>query len=201
MQISVIVAHPSRESYNQALARAIESRLRAANHAVIFHDLHGESFDPVYDASELRREAKLPPLVEQHCSELEKADGLVLVHPNFWSRPPAMMSGWVDRVLRPGRAYRFVPDGRGGARPEGLLGLRGVLVINTSNTPPEKEIQILGDPLEVHWRKVVFGLCGVSNVVRRNFGPVIVSTPEQRSEWLREAESLALGLFAPNEGK
>jgi putative NADPH-quinone reductase len=95
-----------------------------------------------------------------------------------------MICGWVDRVLRPGRAYRFIPDGQGGARPEGLLKLKTALVFTTANTPDEKEKAFYGDPLETHWGKVVFGLCGVPRFCRRNFASVIVSTPDQRAAWL-----------------
>ena len=27
------------------------------------------------------------------------ADGIVVVHPNWWGQPPAILKGWVDRVL------------------------------------------------------------------------------------------------------
>lgn len=45
------------------------------------------------------------------------------------------------------------------------------------------------DPIEVHWREVVFGLCGVTNGIRRSFSPVLISTPAQRAAWLAEAET------------
>lgn len=186
MNVSVIVSHPNSGSFNHALANTCADSFRAQGHAVSFHDLHAEGFDPVYGVGESVRDAVLPPLVLKHVEEIEKADALVLVHPNFWSRPPAMMCGWADRVLRAGRAYRFVPDGKGGARPEGLLKLKFALVVNTANTPQEREVAALGDPLAQHWGKVVFGLCGVSRVERMVFSPVIVSTPEQRANWLGE---------------
>lgn len=191
MKVSVILSHPTKGSLNHALAEAACAAARQAGAEVFFHDLHAEGFDPVFGADEARRDAVLPPQVAGHVDELGQADGLVLVHPNYWSRPPAMLCGWTDRVIRPGRAYRFVSDGKGGGRPEGLLKLKFVLVINTSNTPPEIEQKALGDPLEVHWKKVVFGLVGVSNVVRRNYGPVIVSTADMRAQWLAETRELA----------
>ena len=58
------------------------------------------------------------------------------------------------------------------------------MVFNTANTPQEKEVELYGDPLETLWRKVVFGLCGVRQVHRQNFTPVILSTPEQRRAWI-----------------
>lgn len=198
MNVSVILAHPKPGSFNHAIAQTARETLSALGHRVCFHDLQAEGFDPVYTAAELEREAVLPPVVARHVEEVCAADGLVVVHPNYWSRPPAILCGWVDRVLRPGRAYRFVPDGQGGARPEGLLRARAALVFNTANTPQEEEARF-GDPLEVHWRKVVFGLCGVPRVYRRNFSPVITSTPEQRQAWLGEV-TRAVREYLPGEG-
>ena len=185
MKVSIILGHPSSGSFNHAIANTAAETLRARGASVTLHDLYAEQFDPVYTAAELPRDAVLPPVIEQHCREIDEADGIVIVHPNYWSRPPAMLCGWVDRVLRAGRAYRFVPDGKGGARPEGLLKLKAALVFTTANTPDEVDRSVYGDPLEIHWAKVVFGLCGVP-VVRRSFSSVIVSKPEQRAAWLDE---------------
>lgn len=189
MKVSVLLAHPAPGSFNHAIADVVVSTLREPGHSVRFHDLYAEGFDPLTTAGELARDAVLPPLVERHCREIESAEGLVIVHPNWWSAPPAILRGWVDRVLRAGRAYRFVPDGQGGARCEGLLPVRVGVVFNTSNTPQEKELELLGDPLETHWIKVVFGLCGVRRTYRRNFSSVILSTPEERKRWLEEVRS------------
>ena len=186
MNVSLILGSPKPESFNHAIARAAVETLRTLGHQVGYHDLYAESFDPVFTAAELERDAALPPVLARHVDEVCAADGLIIVHPNYWSRPPAIVCGWEDRVLRAGRAYQFVPDGQGGAKPVGLLKARVGLVFNTANTPQEKEEALFGDPLEVHWRRVVFPLCGVPTVFRRNFSPMIVSTPDQRAAWLAE---------------
>ena len=185
VKVSIILGHPSPGSFNHAIATAAAEVLRARGAAVTLHDLYAERFDPVYTAAELPRDAVLPPEIERHCHEIGEADGVVIVHPNYWGRPPAMVCGWVDRVIRAGRAYRFVPDGKGGARPEGLLKLKTAVVFTTANTPDDVDRALYGDPLELHWTKVVFGLCGVP-CVRRSFSSVIISKPEQRAAWLAE---------------
>jgi putative NADPH-quinone reductase len=190
MNVLVILAHPVPGSFNHAIAGEAEAALRARGHSVVLRDLCAEGFDPLMPGAEFAKNAVLPAEIERHCQAVERADLLVVVHPNWWSAPPAILRGWVDRVLRPGRAYEFVPDGQGGAKPVGLLKARVGVVFNTANTPQEKEESLFGDPLEVHWRKVVFALCGVSRVIRRNFSPVITSTPEQRSEWLEEVRRI-----------
>ena len=194
MRMSLILCHHNSGSFNHALAKACADQLSGAGHEVALHDLHAEFFDPIFGADEHKRDAVLPPLVAKHVEEISQAEGLVIVHPNFWCRPPAMLCGWVDRVLRPGRAYQFVPDGKGGARPQGLLKLRFAAVITTANTPPEKELELYGDPIDLHWRKIVFGMCGVPRVERFAIAPVITSTEEQRRSWLVDTSAAVLAL-------
>ncbi len=195
MKVSIIVAHPTPNSFNHAIARLVAQTLAARGHTPVLHDLYAERFDPIFLTPEIDRDTALPPAIEEHCREICSVDGVVIVHPNYWSSPPAILRGWVDRVLRAGRAYEFVEDGKGGAEPVGLLKAKVGVVFNTANTPQEVEEQVFGDPLEIHWMKVVFGLCGVKTTYRRNFAPIITSTPEQREQWLEEVKSAVERLF------
>ncbi len=197
MNVSIILGHPTPGSFNHAVAATAAAALHSNGHTVLFHDLYAEKFDPLMTSSEIARDAVLPPTIERHCQEIVAVDGIIIVHPNWWSQPPAIVRGWTDRVLRPGRAYQFVPDGRGGAKSVGLLKAAVGMVFNTANTPQEQEEALLGDPLEILWRKVVFGLCGVPTVFRRNFSPVIVSTPDQRRQWLHETGEAVSAHFPP----
>ncbi len=90
------------------------------------------------------------------------------------------MKGWIDRVLRPGVAYAFLPGDGGEGVPVGLLKPMRALVFNTSNTPTQREQDVFGDPLERLWRDCVsaFAVCGVT---RRMFSVICTSTPEQRA--------------------
>jgi putative NADPH-quinone reductase len=195
MNVSIILGHPRPDSLNHALAAAAADAAREAGHAVRLHDLQAEGFDPVLAPGEEPRGAAVPPLVARHCAEIAEADGIVIVHPNWWGMPPAILAGWVDRVLRPGVAYRFLPGDAGEGVPEGLLRARAALVVNTTNTQPERERRVFGDPLERIWRDCVFGLCGVARVERRNYGIVVTSTPAERQAWLDEVRQLVRGLF------
>ena len=198
MKVSLILGHPAPGSFNHAICAAAIAALRTGGHECVFHDLYAERFDPVLTAAELPKDAVLPPEIERHCREIDEADGLIVVHPNYWSAPPAILRGWVDRVLRAGRAYNFVPDGQGGAAPVGLLRATAGLVFTTANTPHDKEVQSFGDPLHTHWLKVVFGLCGIARTEKWDFSPIITSTAGQRREWLREVE-FAVARYFPRE--
>lgn len=190
MKISIILGHPRPDSFNHALATAAVATVREQGHEPRFHDLHAEGFDPLLPGGEAPRGAVLPPLIERHCRELADADGIVIIHPNWWGMPPAIVTGWVDRVLRAGVAYRFREGDAGDGVPEGLLRARAAVVLNTANTLPEREARVFGDPLQRIWRDCVFGLCGVERFERRTFTPIVTSTAELRKAWLGEARAL-----------
>jgi NAD(P)H dehydrogenase (quinone) len=99
--LSLILAHPRHGSFNHAVAATAVHILETQGHEIRFHDLYQENFDPVLAAPELEGEAFLHPFLEQHCQEIAQAQGIVIVHPNWWGQPPVILKGWVDRVLRP----------------------------------------------------------------------------------------------------
>jgi putative NADPH-quinone reductase len=197
MKISVILAHPRKGSFNHAIAGTAVSGLREAEHTVTFHDLYAEQFDPLLLHTEIARDASLPLLVSVHCREIAEADGIVIVHPNWWGMPPAILKGWIDRVLRPGVAYRFAETDSGEGVPIGLLKAQAVIIFNTSNTPALREQEVFSDPLERIWRDCIASFCGVPGFYRMMFGVVVTSTEEQRREWLGEVRKRVLEVFPP----
>lgn len=190
MNIYAIIGHQNPGSFCHAIIAAAIEELKAAGHEVVYHDLYAEKFDPILPHDEIPRDATLDPVVAQHCRELAAADGYLVVHPNWWAMPPAIMKGWLDRVWRQGVVYRFGPGGI-----ETLLTGRRAVVFTTSNTPREDELRLYGDPLDNLWKACVFGMCGVTDVVRRNFESIIMSSPEQRAEWLREVRRMVRERF------
>ena len=195
MNVLVVLAHPDPASFNHAIARKVLDVLLMNGHEVVFHDLYRERFDPFLWAEEIPTDAVLDPVLERHCAELRDADGIVIVHPNWWGQPPAVLKGWVDRVIRPGVAYRFLEGDSGEGIPLGLLKARVALVLNTANTPEQRELNVFGDPLERTWKDCIFDLCGVCAFRRRMFRVIVTSTPEQRGRWLSEVVELVDGCF------
>jgi putative NADPH-quinone reductase len=198
LAICVILAHPQKGSFNHAIAAVAIQTLAHNGYEVVFHDLYGEKFDPLLPGGEIAADAPLPPLIQQLCREVSQAQGLVIIHPNWWGQPPAILKGWVDRIFRPGWAYKFQEDDKGEGVPLGLLTAKAALVFNTSNTPPQREAAVFGDPLETIWKNCIFGLCGVENFCRKNFAVVVTSTPEERKTWLQEVRDLVAGYFPRN---
>ena len=195
MNISMILAHPRQGSFNHAIAAKVRAVLEESGHAVSLHDLYAEGFDPILTDAEIPATGKLPPQIDAHCREIAQAEGIVVIHPNWWGQPPAILKGWVDRVLRTEVAYRFREGDSGEGVPEGLLKASCALVFNTTNTEEARELEVFGDPLETLWKNCILRYCGVSRVERRSYGVVVTSTPEERAAWLEDAASLVRSAF------
>ncbi|HEY5528940.1 MAG TPA: NAD(P)H-dependent oxidoreductase [Thermoleophilia bacterium] len=198
MNISVILAHPIPGSFNHAIADTVVAEAGRNGHVVSLHDLYREGFNPLLPGAEIPADAALPPVVAAHCEEIEAAGGIVIVHPNWWGQPPAILTGWIDRVMRRCVAYNFVEGDCGEGVPVGLLKARRAVVFNTSDTPEDREHDVFGDPLELIWKNCVFGLCGVCDVHRKTFSVVVTSTQEERERWLTEAKDLVGRCFPRN---
>lgn len=193
MNIQVILCHPHANSFNHAIANRVKLSLQINGHRFNFHDLYQEKFNPVITYDEIIGDSD-DPLVNQHVDEIVVSEGIVVIHPNWWGKPPAMLSGWIDRVLRMNMAYTFEKGQEGGA-PIGLLKLKKAVVINTSNTSTWREKNVFGDPLETIWKNCVFDFCGVNEVTRRTFSIVVDSSLEERENWLKETELLISSAF------
>lgn len=201
MRILSLLAHPRPSSFCHVVSERARTELKALGHEVLHRDLYAEGFDPCLKAEEAYTvgdtlEAALSraddPVIQLHRDQIARADGLLVVHPNWWGKPPAILAGWLDRILVPGVAYRLASaDGL----PTGLLSLKCALIFNTSDTDAERERTELGDPLELIWGRCVLPYCGVETYRRHVFRPVVGSSDEQRQSWLDEAGELCRGAF------
>ncbi len=164
-------------------------------HSVKLHDLYKENFDPVLMAEEIPQDGKTNDTIDKHCQEISHTDGIIVVHPNWWGQPPAILKGWIDKVLRPGVAYEFKDGDQGEGVPVGLMEAKAGIVFNTSNTSKEREENIFLDPLETIWKNCIFYLCGIKNFYRKMFSVVVTSTEEERNLWLNEVRDIMIRYF------
>ncbi|MFJ9518514.1 NAD(P)H-dependent oxidoreductase [Kitasatospora sp. NPDC101801] len=196
MRIGVYLAHPRPGSFNHAMYDAVVGELRERGAEVVAHDLYAEGFGPLLSAEETgtvgAADAAQDPQVALHRTEVGTLDALVFVHPNWWGMPPAVLTGWVQRVLAPGVAYKL---GAAEGEPAGLLKAGRALVLNTSDTPAERERDEFGDPLERIWAACVLPYVGVGEVRRVVLRTVGDSTAAERAAWLDDVRREAAALL------
>lgn len=189
MKALVVLAHPYEKSFNHAIFRAASEAFAARGVEVFSHDLYADGFNPVLTREELGKRPTSDPLALRYTRELLASDVLVFVHPNWWGQPPAILKGYIDRVIRPPHAYDFPENDSGGGLPIGKLAGKRGLVFNTSNTEESRENGYFGDPLESTWIKCVFGFCGITETSRKVFRVVADSDEATRAAWLSEVRA------------
>lgn len=202
LRIFSLIAHPRPDSFCHAISEQARALLISTGHDVVHHDLYQESFDPclkadeaytVGDSFEEALSLSTDKVVLEHREQIRNANGLLVVHPNWWGKPPAILAGWMDRVLVPGVAYKLQEaDGR----PEALLNIKAAVVFNTSDTEAERERSELGDPLEAIWGRCVLPYCGVQHTHRAVFRPVVGSAQSTRENWLKEVKYICHSAFS-----
>ena len=196
-RVILILGHPTKGSFNHAIADTAVFKLHENGHEVTYHDLYAEKFDPLLFGEEIAKDAELDPQIEKHCKEIKEADGIIIIHPNWWGQPPAILKGYIDRVIRAGVAYEFLEGDDGEGVPNGLLKAETAIVFNTSNTPEKRELEVFGDPLEAIWKNCIFDLCGVKNFYREMYRVIVTSSQEERQLWLEDVAKTVDMYFPP----
>ena len=113
MRALVVYAHPSPDSLTHAACERATAALTAAGHDVTCLDLYAEQVDAAMSEAERRAYHTagpiLDPTVAHHAELVRRAEALVFVYPTWWMGPPAVLKGWLDRVLVPGVAFHLDP--------------------------------------------------------------------------------------------
>lgn len=188
MRALLIHCHPSPESFTAAVRREIERTLREGGAAVRTLDLYADRFDPVLgrEGWEGCRDDRARAPVAEHVAALRWADALVFVYPTWWYGLPAMLKGWLDRVLLPDVASALPDDGP--IRPA-LTHVRQLAVFTTCGASPWLT-RAVGAPGRRTIHRGVRPLCAPT--CRRYFAAhyrMDVSTPESRARHLGRVEA------------
>ncbi|MBV1893908.1 MAG: NAD(P)H-dependent oxidoreductase [Ilumatobacteraceae bacterium] len=133
MLVALILAHPQGDSYCHSLAERAAAGLRAGGHEVVVVDLYGQGFRAAMTGEERSAyhgdEPICDPLVEASADLIGRAEALVFVYPTWWTGLPAILKGWLERVMVPGVAFRF--DERSGKVRPALSNIRHIVGVST----------------------------------------------------------------------
>jgi NAD(P)H dehydrogenase (quinone) len=132
MKHAVIVAHPSLESFNMAVAEAYAGAVRANGHDALVRDLYRMNFSPCLSADELPGVGSSGPRADALAERamLRDVEVFAFVYPLWFNAPPAILKGYIDRVF--GLGFGYEPGGTG-TKP--LLGGRRMISFSSSGAP------------------------------------------------------------------
>jgi putative NADPH-quinone reductase len=190
----LLLAHPNERSLNHAIAAEAARAVGEAGGELHFHDLYAEGFDAVMSKEEMLRKFSFDGVVQGYAAELKRAGLLIIVHPDWWGQPPAILKGWLDRVLRPGVAYDF----RGAEflekeRVPLLTGMRALVFATSDAAPPAGS-----SPLERTWGEHVFDFCGIDPYEITIFYEVRRASRRTRKRWLQSVAETTRRYAAPS---
>lgn len=146
MRVHLVYAHPLAGSFAAAARDTAMRALAARGHAVDLLDLYTEGFEPRLSAEERERYHDTPAnqaTVAGYVERVRAAEALVLVFPAWNFGPPAILKGWLDRVMVPGVAFKLVD---GDIRPA-LTNIRHFSVVTSYGQRGWVVRWVIGDPL------------------------------------------------------
>ena len=161
-RVLVVLGHARSAGLNHALVQVIHEELARRGAKTRFQDLLADGFDPVLrlepdERHATRCTAQQDPLVHRYQEDVLWADAYVIVHPVWWFAPPAVLKGWVDRVLVHEVAIHQPAKGS----PTPLLNGRRALLVQTFNAPSMVDRVLFGGIASRFWKRVVFPSTGI----------------------------------------
>ncbi len=180
----IIVAHPSTDSFSHQSADALVERGRKLGWNVVVRDLYAIGFDPVLSPSDMdmMRSGSTPRDIAYEQKLISDADIVTFLYPMWWTGFPAIMKGYIDRVLSWGFAYK-----NENGKVVGLLKDKKVFLFTSmgNDIARYEENNLLEAFKKIHSDEI-FGFCGMEVVGQQFFSQITSATKEQTDDYLRQ---------------
>ncbi len=152
MKVLYVFAHPEPKSFNAAMKDTALATLKEKGHELKLSDLYAMEFNPVLKASDFpdrknsdffnpfleaikaSKTGAFSPDIKQEMEKVKWADILIFQFPIYFTAMPAIMKGWIDRVLAPGFGFNPVTNS---AYETGLFKGKSAMLAFTTGSPKE----------------------------------------------------------------
>jgi putative NADPH-quinone reductase len=189
MRTTIVFAHPWHGSFNKAILDTIVKRFDAESKAYHIIDLNKDKFNPVLQEDELAlysRGETTDKLVLSYQDILKETSELIFIFPIWWFDMPAVLKGFVDKVMLKNFSY-----------VETKYGLKGLLthvdkttVITTSEVPTWYLKILSGNPIQGTFINKTLKGIGLRNIKWLNSEYTSSGKQEKRTKFLQIVESL-----------
>ncbi|GGX06631.1 NAD(P)H-dependent oxidoreductase [Aquimarina muelleri] len=185
-KILIINGHPDKESFNFGLSESYKKGAKKSNAEIKEINIRELNFNPNLQFGYRKRTSLEPDLLDAQI-KLKWADHLVWVYPVWWSSVPAIMKGFLDRVLLPGFAFN--------KREKSLFSDKcftgkTARIICTLDQPAWYYKWIYRNPSHNAMKKGTLSFIGVKKVRITTIGPIRLSKEKVRVKWLKKVEKL-----------
>ncbi|MGB9927297.1 MAG: NAD(P)H-dependent oxidoreductase [Methanosarcina sp.] len=152
MKVLYVYAHPEPKSFNAALRDTALTALKEKGHEVKLSDLYAMEFDPIlkvsdfperknpdffnpfFEAIKASKTGAFAPDIKDEMEKVKWADLLIFQFPIWFTSIPAIMKGWIDRVLAPGFGFNPITNS---AYETGLFKGKSTMLVITTGAPKE----------------------------------------------------------------
>jgi len=184
-KIFLVYGHFNDNSFNSAIKNTFIKTAEEMGHTIDCVDLYKEKFNPVYVGE------KPDQVTLDHQKRIENSNTIVLIAPIWNFRMPAIVEGWIDKVLAPPWAFRFKKLFGNYGYPIGNLKGKNAIVFCTYGSPQFAIKTFFLNMPTKRLRRGVFNICGITDVVYRRYFAVPFVTDKKRKEFLEDVINTA----------
>ena len=183
--IFLVYGHYNEKSFNAAIRDTFIKTAKENGNEIDSVDLYKEKFNPVFAGE------KPDEIVLDHRKRIEKSDLIVLIAPIWNFRMPAILEGWIDKVLAPPWAFSFKQLVGNYGYPQGHLKDKKAIIFCTYGSP---RLAITTFFLNLPIRRLkrgVFYICGIRNIIYKRYFAVPFVNKKQRESFLKDVSNTA----------
>jgi NAD(P)H dehydrogenase (quinone) len=185
-KIMIVVGHPQRTTFCEALGHAYARGAASAGHDAKLFILPEMKFDAILHEG-FRKEQPLEPDLRAAYEALAAADHLVLIFPLWCGDMPALLKGFIERILQPDLIARQQTENEMNWH---IFGNKTARIVMTLGMPVSiYRWWYRGHALKLLTRNILHFL-GIKPVRQTLFGMIGTSKPAARERWLHEIETL-----------
>ncbi|HEY1979712.1 MAG TPA: NAD(P)H-dependent oxidoreductase [Xanthobacteraceae bacterium] len=184
MRVLYIYCHPLPESFHAAIKTRALAALAAAGHEVDLLDLYAEKFDPVLSEDARRHyhdTSRNQTGLEHYVARLTSAEVLILQFPTWCFGLPAMLKGFLDRMIMPGVAFDLSDPAH--AKPM-LRNIKRIVGIVTYGRPRYMALWMSDPPRKIVKRYVRWFTGGKARSVYHALYHLNIASDGQRSAFM-----------------
>ena len=190
MHTTIIFAHPWHGSFNKAILDAVTKELELHQKEYSLIDLNKDGFNPAMAESDLAlysRGQSTDRLVQRYQEMLKDTDELIFIFPIWWNNIPAILKGFMDKVMLKDFSYIETPIGLKGK----LTHIKRTFLFTTSESPTAYINLLKGNPIRGTFIKGTLKVIGLKKIKWRNHDMTTSGSDKNRQKYLEKvAEQL-----------